>query len=278
MHDTTDDPPPKHRLATLLATGEGGTPGQVVDWCVMALIVLNALLVMLETVGSLDAQYGHLFEAFALFSIAAFTVEYVARVWAATAGETYTRPVIGRLRYMARPYPLIDLLAIAPFYLAAALGNVDLLFLMRPIWLLRLTRLTRYSSRMQTLERVIWAKREDLSIALSGATVLLVIASSLLYYAEHDAQPEAFSSIPAALWWGIATLTTVGYGDVVPVTPLGKALAGLTMVGGVAFFALPASILASGFLEDREETPTVCPHCGERLGARDPNRPPHHED
>ena len=96
----------------------------------------------------------------------------------------------------------------------------------------------------------------------------IIVASSLVYFAEHRAQPEAFSSIPAAMWWGVVTLTTVGYGDVYPVTPIGKLLGGLMAILGIGLFALPAGILGAGFLEEmqRKRSPRICPHCGKELG------------
>lgn len=259
------------RVFELLTAGRGGWLGRAIDGFVTVLILCNVLAVMLETVNPLRVQYAEAFEAFAYFSIAVLTIEYVLRVWAATAIDEYAGPLTGRLRFMARPYPLLDLLAIAPLYVGAIIVGPQFLLSFRLIWLLLFLRLARRSKAMRTLRGAVRAKREDLAVAFFGAGVLLVLASSLLYYAERGAQPETFSSIPAALWWGVITLTTVGYGDVVPVTPLGQLLAGLTAVGGIAFFALPASILASGFIELRETEPkpNTCPHCGRALDTGD---------
>jgi voltage-gated potassium channel len=125
------------------------------------------------------------------------------------------------------------------------------------------------------------AERSDLVVAFSGAGVLVLVSSTLMYFVEGSVQPEAFSSIPETLWWGVVTLTTVGYGDIVPVTPLGRLLGAATMLGGVAFFALPSSILAAGFFAERtgegteaSENPSAdwCPHCGERLDSGDSHR------
>lgn len=260
----------RRRVFELLTVGRGGWLGRVIDGFDTVLILSNVLAVMLETVDPLRAQYAAIFEGFAYFSIGVLTIEYVLRVWAATAIEEYDGPFTGRLRFMTRPYPLLDLLTIAPLYVGALVFGPQFFHSFRLIWLLLFLRLTKRSEAMETLRAAVRAKREDLIVAFSGAGVLLVFASSLLYYAERGAQPEVFSSIPAALWWGVVTLTTVGYGDVVPVTPLGQLLAGLTAIGGIAFFALPASILASGFIETRGidsivRDPSTCPHCGRAL-------------
>lgn len=172
---------------------------------------------------------------------------------------------------------MIDLLAILPFYLTlAGVAAVDLRFLraLRLFRLFRLLKLARYSSAMASLKQTIYSKREKLLITVYANLLLLIFASSAMYYVEYPHQPNAFSSIPAAFYWGMATLTTVGYGDVTPVTPLGQVLAGVIAFLGIGLFALPASILASGFIEQATEDGTEeesgkdwkhCPHCGEKL-------------
>lgn len=161
---------------------------------------------------------------------------------------------------------MIDLLAIAPFYVGTAVFAFDLRVLraLRLFQFLRLLKLVRYSEAMQRFGRVAARKRDDLVLSTAGSSLLLVVASSLMYFVERDAQPETFSSIPATLWWGVVTLTTVGYGNVYPVTTAGKLLGGVVAVLGVGLFALPASILASGFIEEGSE-PRRCPHCRKRV-------------
>jgi len=136
--------------------------------------------------------------------------------------------------------------------------------------LARLLKIGRYSKAMRTLGRVIITKRESLFSALFTVFSLLMISSSLIYYVEHDAQPDRFPNIPASMWWAIITLTTVGYGDIYPVTPLGKILGGGIAMLGLGLVALPAGIIASGFTEEvekkRMKKSLVCPHCGGDLG------------
>jgi len=248
---------------------------RVSDILIMALIVLNVGAVMLETVEELAAPYALFFRGFEVFSVAVFTAEYVLRVWSSTAGGRYEGSVRGRLRYALTPMALVDLLAILPFYLEFL--TVDLRFVrsLRLIRLFRAFKLARYSSSLQTLGRVLTSKREELLVTLFVVLILLIFAASAMYYAERDDQPDKFSSIPAAMWWGVATLTTVGYGDVFPITPLGKLLGAVIAVLGVGLFALPTGILASGFAEElqksRRHEPLVCPHCG--LDVREKPRP-----
>ena len=234
----------------LEGTREGDLVSRVFEIFMVVLIATNVFAVILETVPSLDAAHGGFFFAFEVFSVAVFTVEYVLRVWAAVEDRrrlTVT-PVGGRIRHMLTPMAIIDLLAFLPFYLTAFFA-VDLRFL-RVLRLLRILKLTRYSPALETFARVLKNERKPLVAALLMLGVLHIFVSSLMFVFEQSAQPEDFGSIPAALWWGIVTLTTVGYGDVAPVTVGGKIFGGLVTVMGVAMFALPAGILASGFNQE----------------------------
>lgn len=247
----------------------GGRLGYYTDWFIMTLIAANVTAVILETVDALATTFGVFFYYFELLSVAVFTIEYIGRIWASIDNPQYNGPITGRLKFAARPLLLVDLLAILPFYLALGGIQADLRFLraLRLIRLFRLLKLARYSTAMQSFALVIHEKKEKLVLAFSANGLLLVIASSMMYYIENPHQPEAFSSIPAAFWWGVATLTTVGYGDVHPITPLGKVVGGIVAMLGIGLFALPASILASGFIEQAEDdnSPAYCPHCGEKI-------------
>ena len=187
---------------------------------------------------------------FEIFSVAVFTVEYGLRLWTCTENPRWrgAGPLVARLRYAATPMAICDLLAVLPFYLAMLVA-IDLRFL-RVFRLLRILKLTRFSPAAETLAAVVNNERRALFSALVLMLTLLTIASSLMYLVEKDIQPEAFGSIPAAMWWGMATLTTVGYGDVTPMTPLGKLLGAGIAILGVGMFALPAGILASGYAQE----------------------------
>ena len=221
------------------------------DTFMVVMIVANILSVILETVPSLDAEYGRAFHLFDRISVALFTVEYLARLWVAVEHAPVARhgAVLWRLRFAMGPYMVIDLLAIAPFYLSLIMPAADLRVL-RVFRLLRMLKLARYSPGLNTLMRVLSEERRALGAALIVMMGLLVLCSTLVYHLEHPVQPDKFGSIPDAMWWGLATLTTVGYGDVVPVTPLGKILGGAMMIFGLGMFAIPIGIVASAFSRD----------------------------
>jgi len=249
------------------------TRSPLVDWfdkSLAILIVLNVLAVIVASVEGIELAYARFFLAFEVFSVAIFTIEYVLRLLACTVDSRYSRPFLGRLKYALNPMVIIDFMSFALFYIAALALDLRFLRILRLLRLLRVLKLGRYSTSMSLVARVFRRKWSDLAAALIVLLVLLVMlvfASSLMYNVERDVQPVAFASIPAAMWWGVATFTTVGYGDVYPQTTLGKLLGSVIAVLGIAFFALPAGILASGFSEERELHATgirnsVCPHCG----------------
>jgi voltage-gated potassium channel len=227
--------------------GDAHPAGRLIEGFIIVLIILNAIAFAAETVDHLAERYGVYFYAFNLFSVAVFSIEYALRIWSAIDVPMLSRmpPWKARLRFALRPIMLIDLFAVLPFYLQWLIP-IDLRAL-RVLRLFRLLKLVRYSPALQTLGRVIAQEYRALLGALLVMLVLMLFASTLIYFLERDAQPEQFGSIPAAAWWAIATLTTVGYGDVVPITPWGQVLGGIVMLLGVGMFALPIAIVATGF-------------------------------
>ncbi|MFP6742281.1 MAG: cyclic nucleotide-gated ion channel [Alphaproteobacteria bacterium] len=224
--------------------------GRVVNLFLVCLILANVLAVIFESVDSVGRRYAGPFRIFEVFSVIVFTVEYVLRIWSCTERPHGVNrgPIADRLRFAVTPMAIIDFLAVAPFYLSI-LFAIDLRFL-RVFRLLRLFKMTRYSPAIEMLGRVLYNERRALLSVMLIMIVLLVFTASLMHLFEHQAQPEAFSSIPAAMWWAVVTLTTVGYGDVVPVTVIGKLLGGFVTILGVGAFAMPAGLLASGFAEE----------------------------
>lgn len=259
----------RHRVHEVLREGPPGDAlARWVNLGLAALIVLNVAAIILESVASVRAAAGPWFLAFEALSVAVFTAEYALRLWSCVEGAAFAGPVSGRLRFALRPMPLIDLAAVLPFYLTFATVDLRFLRVLRLLRILRVAKLARYSTAMQTLGRVLVKKREELSVTLLALLVLLVVASVLMYHAERGAQPEAFASVPAAMWWAVATLTTVGYGDVYPVTALGRLLGAVIAVLGIGMFALPAGILGGAFMEEvsaRRRRPVACPHCGREI-------------
>ena len=219
------------------------------DVFIITLIALNILAIILESVKELYVRYEPVFFWFEIFSICVFTVEYLLRVWSCVDNSSgrFSRPVLGRVRFSLTPMALIDLLAIMPFYLGMFF-SLDLRFL-RAMRLLRLFKLTRYSSAMSLLLKVLRDEAQSFAAAFFILITIMILASSGIYLFEHKAQPEAFSNIPEAVWWSVATLTTVGYGDVIPLTVVGKIFVIVIMIIGIGMVALPAGILASAFSE-----------------------------
>ncbi len=239
----------RRRVYELFEPRLGGRAGRAVDWAILLLIAVNVTAVMLETVEPIFARYAQAFHWLEVVSVAIFTVEYAARIWSAVEAEEYSAPIRGRVRFALKFLVLIDLLAILPFYLAALGVGLDLRFLraLRLVRLFRVLKLARYSDAMERFVEVLKDRREKLVIAFSANLVLLMVSSSVMYLVEHPAQPEAFPSIPETMWWGVITLTTVGYGDVVPETVLGQLVGAVVAILGIGMFALPAALIATGF-------------------------------
>ena len=232
---------------TLEVTHHDDWPGKLFDSFMIALISLNVVAFAFETVYTISIPYKSHFNNFETFSVVVFTAEYLLRLWTCTLAKGYRHPILGRLKFAVMAMSIIDLLSILPFYLFAFFPN---LVFIREIHLLRLARLLkigRYSESMRTLGKVVATKREDLLSAMFTVFTLLMISSSLVYFFEHASQPELFPNIPASMWWSVVTLTSVGYGDVYPITPIGKLLGGVIAVLGLGLVALPTGILASGF-------------------------------
>ncbi len=256
----------KTKLYDILETPRGGPAGRIVDTFLVALIASNVVMVCLNTVQRLAFKYGTFFWYFELLSVAIFSIEYMLRMWISTENPSSRHPVFGRIRYFFSPLAIIDLLAIAPFFLPMLIP-IDLIFMrmLRLLRLLRLLKLGRYSEAIRTMAALFKSKKEEIAVSLTMSIILLLIASGLMYSIENAAQPDAFSSIPAAMWWGAMTMTTVGYGDVYPVTPAGKVLAGVIALLGISLFILPASIIAAAYateIQRKKPDRVVCSKCG----------------
>jgi voltage-gated potassium channel len=263
---------PKETIYKILEPATGGDlSSKVFDLFLFFVISLNVLVVILESVESIGVAYSGFFEIFSLFSVAFFSIEYLMRLWTCTANKKFKKPITGRLRYALTPLALIDLLVLVPFYLPFFFQTDLRLFrALRLLRLFTLFKLTRYSTSLKLLSTVIREKKEELVVTFAVITILLVFASGIIYFLENEKQPGAFSSIPAAMWWGVATMTTVGYGDIYPITAMGKLFGGFVAILGLGTFGLPAGIIAYGFIEEIQKKrfhPTPCPHCGKEVAV-----------
>ncbi len=241
----------RHKVHMVLEAGRSSGPiGLAFEIFLIALIVGNAVAVSLDSVPEFGAAHHVFFQRFELASVVIFTVEFVLRVWTVPEDPRFAeRPFIDRLRYMLQPYMVIDLLAIAPAYIALFMPFADLRIL-RLFRLFRLLKIARYSPAVSTLIHVLSLERR----ALFGTLLLLLCIMSLcaeaMYIIEGSVQPHVFGNLPSCMYWAIITLTTVGYGDTYPVTAAGRLLAGVTAILGLGIFALPVGIIASAFVTE----------------------------
>jgi len=233
----------RHRAHQLFEVEHHGL-ARLINIIIMLLIAVTVAIVFVETIPQVRDDYITWFLWFEYFSIALFSIEYLARLWSAAEIDP-EQPWRSRWRYATSPLAIVDLLAVAPFYLGLFI-QLDTRYL-RVIRLLRILKLTRYSRSLTTLLQVLKNEFPGIISALAILLILIVFASAGIYLVEREAQPEAFGSIPQAMWWATITLTTVGYGDVVPITAAGKVLGIAITILGVGFAALPAGIIASGF-------------------------------
>lgn len=251
----------------------GGRVSLFFDMFITFVILLSITVMVLSSVNFLSARYSEIFRVVFFFTTIVFSIEYPLRLWSCTADPRYRLPVRGRLSWALTPFALIDLIVVFPFYLYLFTGiNVTALVVLR---VFRVFKLIRYSESITMIGRVVRAQRDMLITAYLVLFIALISASTLMFQIEHPYQPDTFSSIPATMWWGIVTLTTVGYGDMVPVTAMGKILGGCITLLGIGIFALPAGILASGFTHELERRTAskrvhhadhhgqvyLCPHC-----------------
>lgn len=248
------------------------TTSKIDNYVIIFLVFLSIAIFMLETVESTKVFMPYFKIAdIAIYII--FSIEYLIRFWIADLNPAYANKQFKRLRFMFSFMPMIDLIAILPFYMPIVFP-VDLRFvrIFRFFRIFRLLKLNRYNNSLVTLGEVIKEKKEDLIITFSLLFMVLFIASCLMYYIENFAQPKVFASIPHAMWWGVATLTTIGYGDIFPITVAGKILASVIAILSIGFVGLPTGILASGYIdivhkkkETAEKNTIHCPRCNEEI-------------
>ena len=217
------------------------------DIFLITLIIFNIIAVLLETVDSIYSKYALEFLIFERFSTAVFLVEYILRIWVCVEEKIKNNKLITRLKYASTWPAIIDLLAVLSGLLPM-IFEVDLRIL-RALRMLRLLKFSRYFKVMNLLLGVLKEEKQSFLAAMFLLTIAMLIASTGIYLFEKDAQPDKFSSIPEAMWWAIATLTTIGYGDVTPVTGMGKFFGAIIAIIGIGVVALPSGILASGFTD-----------------------------
>lgn len=267
----------KFKIYALIRDDEGKSlAGNLFDGILIFLIVLNVLLVVLDTF-SLPYWYARLSSVIETGSVIIFTVEYFMRLWTSDLKYPDRGKISARFHYMITFMAMIDLLAILPFYLPFLIPvDLRVLRILRLLRLFRLFKFSRYTTAFRTIGKVFKNKAHQLLSSIFVVLLLMVIASVLMYNVEHDAQPDKFVNAFSGLWWAIATLTTVGYGDIYPITALGKLLAAIIAILGIGLVAVPTGIISAGFVEliekpaeDKKDNPDkdkhYCPYCGHKL-------------
>ena len=235
----------RHTFYTILEQSNSSPVARLVNVLLMLLIMSNVVAVIFATDREIYLELQTFFDHFELISIVVFTMEYLFRAWTCVEDPRYQHAVAGRLKYLVSPMALVDLIAVLPFYLGI-IFNIDARIL-RVLRLFRIFKLSRHFSAMSVLLTVIRTELPTLVSAIFIMLVMVVLASAGMFLVERDVQPETFGTIPRAMWWATITLTTVGYGDVIPVTAAGKVLGIFITILGVGMAALPAGIIASGF-------------------------------
>jgi len=246
-------------------------PTKIFSIVILSLIILNVISTVLESFVTIYQAYQTQFALFEIFSITFFTIEYLLRLWTADLKYKSTNKMMSMIIFMFSFMGLIDLLVILPFYLPW-IFKVDLrpLRILRLVRMLRILKINRYSNSLNVVGSVLKNKANEIFLTIFITMLLLIVSSTTMYYIEHELQPDKFPNIISSLWWAIATLTTVGYGDVYPVSGIGKILAGIIALLGIGIVALPTGIISSGFIEainekKEPERKKYCPYCGKKI-------------
>jgi len=260
----------KQKIYRFIEKGSHGSRLNLIfDYFIMTLIMLNVVSIILETIPEIRNYLGDSLRIFDIFSVVIFTIEYLLRIYVADLTHPSSNIIKSRLKFIFSTFGLIDLFAILPFYLPFLI-KIDLRFLriLRIMRFLRIFKINRYNNSLNLIYSVIKEKKSELAMTGFVALLTLFVASFLMFEVEGTVQPDKFPNLLSCFWWAIATLTTVGYGDVYPITALGKFLSGIIAVLGIGLVALPTGLISAGFVEKimkDKRKPKKCPHCGKDL-------------
>lgn len=247
--------PVRTRLHAIMENAaENDRLGRFIHIFLPLVIITNTVAVVVYTIPSVNASSSFVLNLITTFCLLVFTVEYMLRLWSCTNADSFAKRMKDRLRYATGFFMIIDLLSIVPLAFPLIFpADLALLRGFRLISIFKLGRYARKSTSLDLLWRVIVKKKEIFSLMIFFLVFVILFSSTIMYLVENNAQPEKFSSIPASIWWAMMTVTTVGYGDIIPITPLGKAIGSVITLAGVLLLALPSAILATGFIEEREK-------------------------
>jgi voltage-gated potassium channel len=234
---------------------------RLINYFISILILLNVISIILDSVPRIQDEYGKYLEGFEHFVVFIFTIEYIIRLWTIVEDKKYSGKY-GRFKYIFSAMALVDIISILPYYLHAVF-NFSFIRILRLLRLIRVFKLERYSKGIRRIYHVLKIKKDELITTFSIALFGIIISSCFIYFAENEAQPDKFSSIPESMYWAVITLTTIGYGDVYPITFIGKIFTCLIAVVGIGLIAFPTAIITSGFFEESRQK--FCPHCKKEL-------------
>ena len=236
-------------FALLNPTPHSYEVNKYIDYVVILAVLTSVICIILETVQEVNSVWSTEFKTLDILTVTIFSIEYVLRVYSCCEIQSYSKPIRGRMLYIFSPSALIDLLAISPFYISLIVNkSIDLRFL-RIFRLTRLLKLTRYTGTLNTLLKAVQREKYVLMAAAFMMILMIILTASLGYMFEHDTQPDKFESIPASMYWAVITLASVGYGDITPITPLGRLMTVIVSFVGIGIFAIPAGLMASSFTD-----------------------------
>ncbi len=247
----------------------GSRINSIYDSAIMILICVNIFAMILETIPEIKAEYNKLLLYIEIISVIIFSLEYLMRIYVSEITHPSSSRLKSAFKFIFSFYGIIDLLAILPFYLPFLI-KIDLRFLrmLRFTRFIRIFKINRYNKSINLIWSVLKEKKSELSITGFVTFLLLIIASFIMYFVENPAQPDAFPNILASMWWAVATLTTVGYGDIYPITGTGKFISSIIAILGIGLVALPTGIVSAGFIEkigNKNNETKKCPHCGKEI-------------
>ena len=262
----------KRRIYGIIESSDStNIAGKIFDLFIMSLIAINVFMVIVDTF-NIPPSVQIISRNVEIVSVVIFTIEYILRFWTADLIDAEKPAYVVRIKYIFSFMAVVDLLAIIPFYLPMII-KIDLrvLRMLRIVRLFRIFKINRYTTALNTIAKVFRNKASQLISSMAIVLMLMLMASVIMYNVEHEAQPEQFKNVFQAMWWAVATLTTVGYGDIYPVTVLGKLLSAVIAVLGIGLVAVPTGIITAGFSEivekehNSDDEKKYCPYCGHKI-------------
>ena len=262
----------QEKLYTLFEAPNKSKPSLILNATIYILIIISIINLMLISVPAYEEKYGHIFILIRNIIMPIFVMEYIFRLYASGYLSEY-KGLKGKLKYALTPYAIIDLLSILPYFLTSFGFNSSFIRSLRLLRVFRLLRVKKYTIFIQMMKNIVKNIKEEVTVLLFFTFIVLIILSFVMYDIEHEAQPEVFTDIFQTMWWSVATLTTVGYGDMFPVTAAGKIITSIISIMGIGFIAIPGGMFASEFInavterkeDENKDKKENCLKCGSSL-------------